>query len=56
MPRRRPLVSQINRDSYLISRAAWTARAIQRGRLPQRLIRRPYHRQAIRFLRRAKLW
>jgi hypothetical protein len=56
MTRRRSLLSQISRDSYLISRAAGTARAVQRGRLPQRLIKRQYHRQAIRFLRRAKLW
>lgn len=56
MPRKRSLLNQISRDSYLVSRAARTARAIQRGRLPQRLIKRQYHRTVINLLRRGKLW
>ena len=52
----RSLLSQISRDSYLISRAAGTMRAIQRGRLPQRLVKRQYHRAVINLLRRGRLW
>lgn len=52
----RSLLTRINRDSYLIARAAGTARAIQRGRLPQRLIRRQYHWKLIGLLRRGRAW
>jgi hypothetical protein len=46
----------LQRTLYLMSRAAGDARALQRGRLPQRLVGRVYHRNVIRVLRRWALW
>lgn len=57
MSRRRsnPL-AQFQRDSYLVSRAAGDLNAAQRGRLPQRLVKRVIHRKIIGLLRKGGLW
>lgn len=46
----------LQRTLYLMSRAAGDARALRRGRLPQRLVGRVYHRNVIRVLRSMRLW
>lgn len=47
---------KVNRDLYLASRAVGDLNAAEKGRLPQRLIKRRYHRAVIRFLRKGRLW
>jgi len=49
-------IRKAQRDAYLVSRALGDVNAAERGRLPQRLIKRRYHRVVIRQLRRLKLW
>lgn len=49
-------LSQAQRDLYLAQRTAGDARALARGRLPERLLKRVYHRQVIGILRRLRVW
>lgn len=40
MARQRSFLAQVQRDAYLVSRAAGDVRAIQRGRYVRRVVRR----------------
>lgn len=54
--RRSSALRTFQRDSYLASRAAGTARATQRGRLGTHLLKRVIHRRIIGLLRKGGLW
>lgn len=47
---------KLQRDLYLASRTLGDVDAAQRGRLPQRLIKRVVHRKIIGLLRRGRMW
>lgn len=49
-------LNQLQRDAYLLSRAAGDVNAAQRGRLGQRLVKRVIHRRIIGLLRRGRMW
>lgn len=42
--------------AYKVSKAAGDVNAAQRGRLPQRVVKRVIHRKEIGILRRLRLW
>lgn len=52
----RDALSRAQRDLYLASRAAGDLNAARRGRLPQRLARRTWHRTLIRALTKGGIW
>lgn len=51
MTRHRSPLRQIQRDSYLLSRTAGDVRAVKRGRLAKRLLRRSLTRAVFRAFR-----
>jgi hypothetical protein len=49
-------LNALSRDLYRASKLTGDLNALQRGRLPQRVIKRVYHRKLIGLLRRGRVW
>lgn len=52
----RSKLNRLQRQLYLASRTVGDVRAAEQGRLPEKLVKRWYHRKLVGVLRRGKVW